>query len=450
MNSKPSILLINPPIYDFSAFDFWLKPLGMLTVAGEIAGGADSFDCAQDRFEIFDFLDRGHQFYFDKPQFKSDEWGRGEFFSAKIQKPDVFKKIPRYYRRFGLPVEIFIDFLETHKPADFAFVQTVMTYWYLGYREVIEAVKKYWPGTKIVLGGPYCMICPEHAKNLGADFVIGNDAMDKGMTNPAIVMAGLTRTPTAGVGAKQLPMWNLYERIETAAMKLTRGCPLKCTYCTVPLFCDGFTARPGKEVIEELKFLVSLGVKQIAFYDDSLLYKSDEVLKPFLRYVIENKIRISFHTPNALNARFIDGEAAELMVKAGFKSFYLGFESRAGQFQKQTGAKVFDEELARAVKTLAKAGAELKNITAYLMLGHPRFEIQEVEDSLKFVNSLGIRSMLSEFSPLPGTADGKLCERYIDMNEPLLHNKTAFPIILFGADRVNRIKNMCHKLNHSV
>jgi hypothetical protein len=23
---KPRILLINPPIYDFSAYDFWLKP----------------------------------------------------------------------------------------------------------------------------------------------------------------------------------------------------------------------------------------------------------------------------------------------------------------------------------------------------------------------------------------------------------------------------------------
>jgi len=41
MNDKPSILLINPPIYDFAAFDFWLKPLGMLTVAGKIAKQAD-------------------------------------------------------------------------------------------------------------------------------------------------------------------------------------------------------------------------------------------------------------------------------------------------------------------------------------------------------------------------------------------------------------------------
>jgi hypothetical protein len=27
------ILLVNPPIYDFSAYDFWLKPYGLLRVA---------------------------------------------------------------------------------------------------------------------------------------------------------------------------------------------------------------------------------------------------------------------------------------------------------------------------------------------------------------------------------------------------------------------------------
>jgi hypothetical protein len=30
------LLLVNPPIYDFTAFDFWLRPYGMLRVAGQI------------------------------------------------------------------------------------------------------------------------------------------------------------------------------------------------------------------------------------------------------------------------------------------------------------------------------------------------------------------------------------------------------------------------------
>jgi hypothetical protein len=432
MNDKPSILLVNQPIYDFSALDFWLKPLGMLTVAGKIAN-AD--------FQIFDFLDRSHPFLADKPQYKSDEWGRGRFFSVKFQKPDVLKKIPRYYRRFGLPAEIFTDFLKARKPADFAFIQTVMTYWYLGYKEVIAELKKHWPETKIILGGPYSMICSEHAKSIGADFVFGDE-------QPPPQGWGLNNI--GGVGAKQPPLWGLYKNPETAAMKITSGCPFKCTYCSVPIFFGDFAARSTEDVIEELKYLISLGVKNIAFYDDAMLYKSDEVLKPFLRYVIGNKIGVNFHTPNALNARFIDEEIAGLMIKAGFKSFYLGFESRADEFQKKTGSKVFDNEFTRAVKNLIAAGADRGSITAYLMFGHPRFEIQETEESMEFVNSLGVRIMLADFSPIPGTPDGQLAEKYVDMNEPLMHNKTAFPIILLGNEEVTRIKDMCRSLNQNI
>ena len=35
---KPRNLLITPPIYDFSAYDFWLKPYGMMRVAGFMRG----------------------------------------------------------------------------------------------------------------------------------------------------------------------------------------------------------------------------------------------------------------------------------------------------------------------------------------------------------------------------------------------------------------------------
>ncbi|MEN6385724.1 MAG: hypothetical protein ABFD79_11075 [Phycisphaerales bacterium] len=60
-NSKLSILLVNPPIYDFAAYDFWLRPLGMLSFAGKIADA---------EFQLFDFLDRSHNFYSDKLKYK--------------------------------------------------------------------------------------------------------------------------------------------------------------------------------------------------------------------------------------------------------------------------------------------------------------------------------------------------------------------------------------------
>ena len=33
---KPSLILINPWIYDFAAYDLWSKPLGLLYLASEL------------------------------------------------------------------------------------------------------------------------------------------------------------------------------------------------------------------------------------------------------------------------------------------------------------------------------------------------------------------------------------------------------------------------------
>jgi radical SAM superfamily enzyme YgiQ (UPF0313 family) len=169
-----------------------------------------------------------------------------------------------------------------------------------------------------------------------------------------------------------------------------------------------------------------------------------------LHEVLKRNIKVNFHTPNALNARFVTADLAKLMVRAGFKTFYLGFESSSVCWQKRTGSKVFSEELARAVEHLIGAGAEPSNITAYQILGHPHIEIQELETSMRFVRDLRIRGMLADFSPVPGTADGEYCRRWVNMDEPLMHNKTAFPIILLGFDETNRLKNLQHKLNKSM
>jgi hypothetical protein len=36
MSSFPHILLVNPYIWDFTAFDLWAKPLGLLYLAGTL------------------------------------------------------------------------------------------------------------------------------------------------------------------------------------------------------------------------------------------------------------------------------------------------------------------------------------------------------------------------------------------------------------------------------
>ena len=73
---SPRVLLVNPPIYDFTAYDFWLKPYGLLRVAGYMRGRAD--------MHLFDYLDRYHPCLFEAWEPRSDAWGRGAFFATEV------------------------------------------------------------------------------------------------------------------------------------------------------------------------------------------------------------------------------------------------------------------------------------------------------------------------------------------------------------------------------
>ncbi|MHC4680057.1 MAG: B12-binding domain-containing radical SAM protein, partial [Planctomycetota bacterium] len=87
---KPKILLVNPPIYDFAAFDFWLKPYGLLSAAGYLRGRAD--------LALFDYLDRLAPFMAAQEKLRSDRWGRGRFYCEPVRSPPCFQEIPRYFR----------------------------------------------------------------------------------------------------------------------------------------------------------------------------------------------------------------------------------------------------------------------------------------------------------------------------------------------------------------
>src|SRR5215471_18716047 len=146
------ILLVNPPIYDFTAFDFWLRPYGLLRVAGQLR---------MHDLTAFDYL----------VSCERDAFGRGRFDQQLIPKPAPLTDIPRRFYRFGRPREEFLRLLSSRR-FDVVLVQTVMTYWYLGVREVIEDVRRLQPDAKIILGGVYATLCPGHARSLGADQVI--------------------------------------------------------------------------------------------------------------------------------------------------------------------------------------------------------------------------------------------------------------------------------------
>jgi hypothetical protein len=406
-------LLVNPPIFDFTAYDFWLRPYGMLRVAGQMKASAG--------LSFFDYLVNQ----------KTDAWGRGPYIFQETRKPKCFEDIPRRFRRFGRQRAEFRDYLKS-RSFDVVLIQTMMTYWYLGVQEVIEDIRKLQPSAKIVLGGTYATLCPSHARALGADLVIERSHLAPLWQMLAIDPQDAAPFLPEGTG-------------KVGVIKITEGCPFRCSYCSASIHYPEFQRRSTPDCIEEFKQLVKAGARNIAFYDDALLFDADRALIPFLEEIVRIDPAVLLHTPNALNARFVTEDLARLMIRAGFTSFFFGLESSNSSWQKATGDKIRSDEFENAVNLLRKAGAQ--SITTYIIAGHPDTEGQDVESSMRFAHQCRTRILLSEFSPIPGTLDGEKCEKWIDTKEPLSHNKTAFAIRRLGFDYLNDLKAIRRELN---
>ena len=122
--TPPVVLLINPWIYDFAAYDLWVKPLGLLYIASVLR--KNGYD-----IHFIDCLDaREHQGTGAKGNKKVDRknYGTGHFSKEHIEKPDVLAEIPRNYSRYGISPHMFQEELHSIPQPDVILVTSMMTY----------------------------------------------------------------------------------------------------------------------------------------------------------------------------------------------------------------------------------------------------------------------------------------------------------------------------------
>ncbi len=426
------ILLINPWIYDFAAYNFWARPLGILKVAEFLS----QFNVS---LKLIDCCDA----------FVVKKFGTGKYEYHVVEKPAILKNIPRNLKKYGISEEKFIEKLRQIGKIDIILVTSIMAYWWLGVKRVVEILRDFYPNTPIILGGIYATLYKEHAeKNIGADFVYEGQADSRLIHCLDKLGISLKRTKE-----KPTYWWQMgfYKDFPYAPILTSTGCPFKCAYCASSLLHNGFKQRKIEEVVEEITGLCKLGVKDFAFYDDALLYRAESHIKPLLRAIIQQNLKIRFHTPNGLHARFIDKEIAHLMKLAGFATLRLSLETVDIKRQIATGGKVTNEELEKAVYYLKEAGFSSQEIGVYIIYGLPEQSIDEVLSGVEFLKKLKVRIHLTEFSPIKGTFYWqKLVEKGVityDL-DPLLTNNTVFSeIFCYSREEIEKLKNDVKKYN---
>lgn len=424
---RPTLILINPWIYDFAAYDLWSKPLGLLYLAAWLRkSGFDIY--------LIDCLDIHHR---DMPGRgsltppKRRLYGTGKFWRETVSKPFPLQDTPRPYSRYGILPEVFEQELRKIRKPSAILVTSLMTYWYPGVKMAVGLAKKIHPGVPVILGGIYARLCPDHALlSSGADSVVsghGTTSLLKTLDEYGINCPG--SYPVRGLSP--YPAFDLLTKVDYVCVMTSSGCPYRCQYCASHFLHPEMIRRDPGETLEEIVFWRrNFGVKDFAFYDDALLVGSANHAGLLLEGLVRLDLNLRFHTPNALHVREITGEISRLMHRSGFRTIRLGLETSDISLHGDLDNKLSQGDFERAVHNLLKAGFDKKEIGAYILIGLPGQTMDSVMETIKFVGANGAIPYLSEYSPIPHSPmweKAQASSKYNLASEPLFHNNTLLP-----------------------
>jgi radical SAM superfamily enzyme YgiQ (UPF0313 family) len=425
MAPAKNVLLINPWIYDFTAYDFWLKPLGLLYMAA-LLERHPSF-----RLSFIDCLDRSHPGLGAPSKMKPD--GRGPFHKEEIPKPGLLAGVPRRFSRYGIPIRLFEEELGRVPRPDAVLLTCTMTYWYPGVQAVVELVRRRFGTVPVILGGVYATLCRGHAQSAsGADIVApgpGEKSLFAALR--AALGDGVPPPPEfAGLDSLPAPAFEWLRDRTWLPVLTSRGCPFRCTFCASHLLADGFEQRSPHSVAAEIEaHHARFGTRNFAFYDDALLLDKERHIVPLLERIAAAGFPVRLHTPNGLHIREIDVRLARLFRQAGVTSLYLSLESADESLVHEKSPKTSPGDLPKALAALEEAGYGRQDVSVYLIMDLPGQGAASVEESIRYVRGLGATPRVAYFSPIPGTAEWETLSRRGVVSEdtdPLLHNKVAF------------------------
>jgi radical SAM superfamily enzyme YgiQ (UPF0313 family) len=314
---------------------------------------------------------------------KSKSWGKNNQYIGLL-------RIGAYHKAAGDSVEYIRGCGRPKRKPDLVYVTSMFTYWYKSAWEAVRYYKKIFPKAKVMLGGIYATLCPDHARQSGADEV----------------MVG--QHPQARFYAPDPTL--LPEKPDFVYSMTGYGCPNSCSYCaTHLLYGPGIRQVPYKDVFEELQLQKNRGFKKIYFGDDNLGYNAERHLVPLCELIIENKLKMEFAVPGGMQASHVTKDLAKLMWKAGFRKVSTAIESINEEVLLKMGRKNNStrDDLVNCIDNFESAGFKRNEIDVYFIIGMPYQTLDDILETFSFLIKLRVWAHPQRWTPIPGTLDYK-------------------------------------------
>lgn len=290
---------------------------------------------------------------------------------------------------------------------------TTMTFTLIDVIDAVKAIKKKYPETKIVLGGPHVYIYPEETiKIKEIDYIVmgeGEEPLKELLDNmrdarnlyniKGIVFKDDNKIVNTGqqelikdldqlpFPSRRLTPYKKYTSVlakqsPVTTMFTSRGCPFKCLFCDRPHLGKLFRAHSARYVVDEMEECQKMGIKEIFIYDDTFGVDRQRVLD-ICGELTRRGIKIDWDIRTRVNT--VDEEILKALKNAGCQRIHYGVEAGTQKILDVLRKGITIEMVERAFKLTKKAGIEA---LAYFMIGSPTETKEDILQTINFMKKI--------------------------------------------------------------
>jgi radical SAM superfamily enzyme YgiQ (UPF0313 family) len=289
----------------------------------------------------------------------------------------------------GLRYAEIAERLEQLPEPDEVYLSSVFTWSWETTHRSIALFKKRFPDARVNLGGVYPSLCPEKARDSGADDISSELV-------PALNSAWL-----------DAELLNQAPFLDGVVLKTSSGCPNQCSYCAVHVL-EGnkFVYRDAEDVFAELDYLEDkLYTNQLFFWESNLLLQPDKHILRILEGVESRRRPYILYAPEGFQPDLIDEELAHHMKAAGFHGVRLTLETTSPKRLKEVRRPAGISDIERAAGNLLRAGFQREQLHVVLLIGQPSQTLETVIRDIIQVYRVGLQTTFLLYTPVPGTRD---------------------------------------------
>lgn len=301
---------------------------------------------------------------------------------------------------------------------------SLMTLLYKRHYDLMDAIKREFPGLALAAGGPHVSTMREQVLHdvpaLDYGFVLEGERplIQLVQGEPLADVPGLIwrhngtvrfngePQPILDLDTVTFPRFAKFERSRYVTDEIdiltSRGCPHKCIFCPVKTAIGRrFRPRSPKHVADEIEYWHAQGIRGMGIADDNFTldpHRCHAICDEIIRRGLND---ITFRCGNGIRADRVDRALLAKMRQAGFRFISFGVEAGNNKVLQTLQKGETIEQIRQAISDACDLGLE---VTLFFIVGSPGETREDVEDSIRLAKEFPIfDAKFYNLIPFPAT-----------------------------------------------